>query len=444
MQDNQPNILFFLTDQHRFDWLGSNPEVPVRTPNIERLEKQGVRFDNALCPAPLCAPSRACLASGYQYERAGVPHNAVDFPENQTTYYQLLRDEGNYHVMGCGKFDLHKSTPKWGTDGQRCLSEWGFSAGTDNAGKWDAVISGAEEPQDPYMAFLHRNGLAETHVADMRRRRDEGAFRATFPTPLPPEAYCDNWIAQKGLSLLSDAPSGSPWHLVVNFAGPHDPLDVTEEMHGWYRDPDVDFPEPTKAGDELTPDEHADARRNYAAMIENIDNWIGKYLEVLEERNERQETIVVFSSDHGEMLGDHGEWRKRSPYHPSVAIPLVIDDPRMRPQEPSDALVGLHDLFATFLQQANVSIPDDTDSRSLVDILRGKKESHRKHIRTALGNWEAVFDGRYKFVRGYDDLSQDTDGVLLDTLNGEKQDVSNTHPDIKQHLKEVCDSGRQL
>jgi len=439
MHDDQPNLLFFLTDQHRYDWLGSNPGVPVRTPNIDRLATQGIRFDNALCPSPLCAPSRACLASGHAYDQAGVPHNSIDFPVDQTTYYQLLRDTAEYHVMGCGKFDLHKSTPNWGLDGQRCLSEWGFSAGIDNAGKWDAVISGAETPQDPYMQYIHQQDLADSHVTDMRRRRDVGAFRATFPTPLPPEAYCDNWIAKKGLSLLADAPPERPWHLVVNFAGPHDPMDITEDMHGWYRNPDVPFPAPTNPGEDLTPTEHADVRRNYAAMIENIDNWVGEYLAVLDDRNERQETVVVFSSDHGEMLGDHGEWRKRSPYHPSVAIPLVVDDPRQQPRESSDALVSLHDLFATFLDWAGIDPPVDVDSRSLCGLVSGTETTHREYLRTALGEWQAVFDRRYKYIEGYEPLTADTDGILVDTIEGERRDVSDEHPEIRSRLAQVCD-----
>lgn len=432
---DRPNILLFLTDQHRYDWLGSNPDIPVRTPAVDRLEQRGVRLDNVLCPAPLCAPSRACLASGYNYERAGVPHNAVDFPLEMTTYYELLRDAGGYHVMGSGKFDLHKSTPDWGTDGQRCLSEWGFSAGIDNAGKWDAVLSGAETPQDPYMAYLHRNNLAEMHISDMQRRKEEGAFRATFPTPLPEEAYCDNWIARNGLSLLADAPQRKPWHLVVNFAGPHDPMDVTEGMHEYYRNPDIKFPDPVKPGDDFTLEEHTAVRRNYAAMIENIDARVEDYLDVLRKRDELQETIIIFTSDHGEMLGDYGEWRKRSPHHPSVAIPFVAAGPEIKSQEPSSALVSLHDLYATFLEFAGVECPDTVDSRSFTDVLQGQSDSHRNHLRTALGSWDAVFDGRYKLVRGYDPLCEKKELVLVDTYGDETVDVSTSVPEVRNRLE---------
>src|SRR5919108_1032811 len=197
----RPNVLFFLPDQHRPDWVPwpvpGWPEVPVRMPNLAGIATRGVRLTRALCPSPLCAPSRACLASGREYDRCGVPNNHVDYPLDQPTYYQALRAAG-YRVAGVGKFDLHKATLDWGLDGGHLLPEWGFTEGIDNEGKLDAIRSGASAPQGPYMAYLHARGLAQAHVADFRRRVRIGPS-ATHPTPLPDEAYCDNWVASNGL-----------------------------------------------------------------------------------------------------------------------------------------------------------------------------------------------------------------------------------------------------
>ncbi len=102
-----PNILFLFPDQLRHDFVEPSSGVPVRTPNIRRLAAEGVRFTHAITPAPLCAPARACLASGLEYDRCRVPTNAQNYPLDQPTFYQLLRNSG-YHVCGCGKFDLHK------------------------------------------------------------------------------------------------------------------------------------------------------------------------------------------------------------------------------------------------------------------------------------------------------------------------------------------------
>ena len=174
----RPNILLLFPDQLRFDWTGANGKVNVRTPNLDALAKRGTRFTRVLVASPLCAPSRGCLACGKEYDRGRVPNNGVDYPLDQTTYYQRLRDSG-YHVIGCGKFDLHKKTKDWGLDGKRLLKELGYSDGIDNAGKHDATSSGAVTPKDPYMALLHRRGLAAAHVEDFHKRKD---YSATFAT----------------------------------------------------------------------------------------------------------------------------------------------------------------------------------------------------------------------------------------------------------------------
>ncbi|MGH9632724.1 MAG: sulfatase-like hydrolase/transferase, partial [Bryobacteraceae bacterium] len=146
-----PNILFLFPDQLRFDWTGANKKLPVRTPHLDQLAARGVRFTNAVVASPLCAPSRACLAAGKEYDRCGVPSNGQDYPISQKTYYTLLRDSG-YEVLGCGKLDLAKASHDWGVDGKKHLTEWGFSDGVNNAGKFDAIRNSYPEPQDPYMA----------------------------------------------------------------------------------------------------------------------------------------------------------------------------------------------------------------------------------------------------------------------------------------------------
>ena len=263
----RPNLLLVIADQHRFDFTGANPELPPLTPVLDRLAARGVSFTNAVTPAPLCAPARACLASGRSYDRCGVAGNAQDYPLDQQTYYGLLRDSG-YHVAGAGKFDLHKATLDWQLDGSRHMSEWGFSEGIDSEGKHDAIKSGAERPAGPYMAELHRRALAAQHVRDYARHK----YRDTDPTPLPDDLYGDNWIAENALGLLDRCPADRPWHLVVNFSGPHEPMDVTAGMR--QRWAGVRLP-PPHDNDEWDAATHQRIRQNYAAMIENIDRHLG-------------------------------------------------------------------------------------------------------------------------------------------------------------------------
>ena len=400
----RPNILFFLPDQHRPDFLGVNPELPVRTPNLDQLAANGVLFSRAITPSPLCAPARACLASGRDYHRCRVPSNAVDYPLDQPTYYQALRDAG-YHVAGVGKFDLHKATLDWGLDGKRLIHEWGFSDGIDNEGKYDGVGSGAEEPKGPYMAFLHERGLAAQHVKDLHERHHSWD---TYPTPLPDDAYCDNWVAENGLSLLREFPEDRPWHLVINFTGPHNPMDVTESMLDGWRD--VSFP-PPNANDQLDAEAHSLIRQNYSAMVENIDRHVGRFLAEVEARGELDNTLILYSSDHGEMLGDHNRWGKGTFHQASVGIPMIVSGPGIRQGIQSSAIVPLHDLTATILDWAGVDGLPEMDSRSLRPVLEGRSVPHRECVTAGLGKWRMICDDRYKLV-----LREDAEPLLFDTI----------------------------
>jgi arylsulfatase len=430
-----PNFLFFLPDQHRPDWLPSSPDLPLRMPNVAQIAGQGVRFTRAICPSPLCAPSRACLASGKEYDRCGVANNKDDYPLDQPTYYQSLRDSG-YRVAGVGKFDLHKATLDWGLDGSRLIREWGFTEGIDNEGKMDAIASGAVAPKGPYMAYLHERGLAATHVADFRGRRANQGMHAT---PLPEDAYCDNWIAANGLRFLQQFPENQPWHLVVNFTGPHSPMDVTEAMHRRWQG--VHFPPPVE-NTQLDPESHDAIRQNYAAMLENIDRLIGLFLDAVRERGEIDRTVIVYSSDHGEMLGDHNRWGKSTYYQPSVGIPLIAAGPGIQQGVASDALVSLHDLASTFLELAGAPPLPGMDSRSLVPVLQGTHATLRDHVRSGLDSWRMVFDGRYKLVR---DLRGGPDGeqsvVLFDLAEDprELRNIATEAPDQVTRLSRLLD-----
>ena len=391
-QPKQPNFLFLLPDQWRPDWLPGNPKIPLNLPHIQALAARGMRFHKVLCASPLCAPSRACLATGREYKNANVASNQVDFPLEQKTYYQSLQKAG-YHTMACGKIDLHKKTLDWGLDGQRLLKEWGFSSGIDNAGKGDAVRSGAESPKDPYMAMLHRKGLAKTHVDDFKRRKN---YSATHITPLPNEAYCDNWIAENAKSLLRSAPQNKPWHLVVNFTGPHNPVDITASMEDRSRQ----YPHPNQST-EFDAATHQKVRQNYTVMCENIDTRIGEIIDQVRQRGELENTLIVFSSDHGEMLGDHNRWGKHVPYQASAGIPLIVAGLDVQPNRQSNALASLIDISATFLDYANAAKLPQMEARSLRPVLTGKATKHRDFLLSALEEWKLVWDGRHKLIEGF-------------------------------------------
>jgi arylsulfatase len=430
IKTRKPNFLFFFPDQHRPDWLGCNPALPLRTPNLDRLCANGVRFTNAFTPSPLCSPARACLATGRDYHRCGVRNNRQNTPLSLPTYYQYLRDSG-YEVAGVGKFDLHKADHDWGLDGSKMLKEYGFTRGIDNEGKMNAISSyrsRGNRPGGPYMEYLRTRGLDLEHAdsVEQGRKKHNGAW----VTPLPDDAYCDNWIAGNAERFLSEFPEDQPWHLVVNFAGPHNPFDVTADMHEAWKD--VCLP-PAYDNDQDDPGVVMARRRHYAAMIENIDKHVGSMIELVKQRGELEHTIIVYASDHGEMLGDHGRWAKSVPYTPSSGVPLIISGPGIQAGVCSDALVSMHDLAATFLDYGRTDPLPDSDAVSLRHVLEGQDEKHRDYVISGLNEWSMIFDGHFKCVIGLEESP-----MLFDMITDphELMNLADTHPKMVAQLVE--------
>ena len=152
------------------------------------------------------------------------------------------------------------------------------------------------------------------------------------------------------------------------------------------------------AGDD--PDGILRRRRYYAAMIENIDRQVGRLVRAVAERGELENTIILYSSDHGEMLGDHDRWGKGVWYEPSVGIPLIVAGPGVGERVVSDALVSLHDLAATLIDYAGSAPLPGMDALSLRPLLEGRTAEHRSHITGGLQRWQMVLDRRFKLVLG--------------------------------------------
>ncbi|MDE6455402.1 MAG: sulfatase-like hydrolase/transferase, partial [Dysosmobacter sp.] len=247
------------------------------------------------------------------------------------------------------------------------LGTLGFTRALENEGKCDAVWAFRHAEAGPYGRFLHSRGLMEEYCEDhLRRAQNPLDFQAAA---IPAEAYADNWVTENALAeLRSLAEGGRPWFLMVNFSGPHDPWDVTQDMRRrWER---TEFPIP---GDYTGPaGALMGVRQNYAAMLENIDSCVGAVLEELERLGQGRETVVIYSADHGEMLGDRNRFFKSLPYQPSVHIPLLISGPGILQNHICASLVQLHDLAATIAALAGSAMPPGTDAKSLLPLAAGK------------------------------------------------------------------------
>lgn len=448
--DSRPNILFVYCDQHRPDWLGCATEypndIPVRTPNLDRLAAAGVRFTNAVCPSPLCSPSRICLAVGKEYRNnGGVLDNLQCHSFSNETFYTRLREAG-YCTLQAGKLDLSK-----GLDipfslpcsklkhGRLSMVEVGFCDMVGVIGRWAERYDHYALPMDPYEEHLQQCGLFDVNVSDMSSRKHRHCSRyLTTPTDLPDEHYKDNWITQRAIEMLNAAPPGRPWFLQLNFDNPHDPSDITRRMEQQCRSRDI--PGPHRPGDEFTPDEHLAMRQNYTAQVENNDRLIGVVLDELARRGELADTLIAYTSDHGDMLGDSGVFGKCRWRWQSAGVPLIVSGAGVTGERVNTDPATNLDLAATFLDYASAGIPDDYDSISMRPVLEGRTAPIRGHVLSDLvtgpgRGWRMVFDGRHKLIR---DSEADAE-MLFDLADDpfEETDIAGDRPETVRTLAAV-------
>lgn len=394
----QPNILFLFPDQHRWDWLGCAGDLDLHTPHLDSLAAEGTRFTRCYTPSPVCSPARACLATGRRYTRHSVVSNGQNTPTELPNYYRLIQDQG-YQVSGVGKFDLHKPDKNWGIDGKNMLPEYGFTSGCDNEGKGDAIAAynnNGKEPKGPYLQHLKERGNVDDYYQMWYKDGEHRGLQFSEINPLPKEDYCDNWVGNNALTEIEHFEKDKPWHLVVNFVGPHDPYDVLPEMaeSTGHRD----FPA-AHANEKDDVEESTRRRRYYAAMIENIDRMAGDMIAAIEARGDLENTIIVYSSDHGEMLGDHGRWAKSVPFDPSVRVPLIVKGPGVIAGQVRDDLISMHDICALVLEAAGAANDAGMDCKSPWPALRGDSAEHRDYLSIGLNNWRLIVEGDYKYVQ---------------------------------------------
>jgi arylsulfatase A-like enzyme len=239
-----------------------------------------------------------------------------------------------------------------------------------------------------------------------------------------------------GLEMLRNFPSEAPWHLTVNFPSPHSPFDAPASwLERWNG---VDFPQPHRPRGNMTPEDHLAVRRNYAAMIECVDYWCGQMIAEVAGRGEMENTLIVISADHGEMLGDHNSWGKGTMRWPSVRVPMIIAGPGVkRPGRSNDALIELTDLAATFLESAGIPVPDGWDARSLAPILRDETETHREFQVSMLNQKRMIADCQYKLI-----LGEGRETMLFDILADpwEDHDLAQERPDQVKRLTEQLEA----
>jgi len=402
----RPNLLFLMADQHRADCVGAEGNAALHTPNLDRVAAEGVRFSCAYTSTPSCTPARAGILSGlspWHHGMLGYGRVAARYPHEMP---QALREAG-YHTTGIGK--MHWSP-------QRSLH--GF-----------------------HQTILDESGRVETKgfLSDYRQwfreyapDRDPDAtgigwndYRAK-PYALPEELHPTRWTGDEAVRFLKDYDRPEPFFLKVSFARPHSPYDPPVRFMNQYAQ--VDLPEPflgdwaerdamhgaeldfSLARGDLGKQQARASRQGYYGSVSFLDEQIGRILTVLDRRRLTDDTLIVFTADHGDMLGDHHLWRKTYAYAGSARIPMLLRWPAgMTDAERGQVRtepVELRDLLPTFLDAARVPVGEsDFDGRSMLMLIGGKNAPWRETLDLEHSTcywpenqWTALTDGRHKYV----------------------------------------------
>lgn len=395
MSDTRPNILWICTDQQRFDTLGCYGNTFVQTPNIDRLAREGVLFEHACSQNPVCTPSRASFLTGRYPRTTRCRQNGQSIPENEVLVTKMLHDSG--YVCGLsGKLHLSPCNPSACTQSERRINDGydEFFWSHDPGDKW---------PANQYRQWLRSQGVESIHSE---------CPHSNYIQYGPPEHHTQTaWCTEMAMSFIKQAARfDQPWLFSMNPFDPHHPFDPPLEALERYADIIDTIPLPNYVEGELDnkpiwqqidhkgsyggrekfkhsetiETDHRWIRAAYWAMIDVIDSQIGRVLDLLEATGQRENTIVIFTSDHGEMLGDHGIYLK-GPYFydPAVSVPLIVSCPgKIKAGQRSKALVELCDIAPTILDACGIDRHPGMQARSLWPMLTGdlSLDHHRDDV----------------------------------------------------------------
>jgi len=400
----KPDVLVILTDQWNPRYL-SWENAEVRTPNLDRIARDGLVFDACYTPSPVCMPARISLITGlYPHDHghavwSNVTHYHVP-AESATMFHDIQR--AGYTTAQIGK--LHwMSGPNWKRD-FKTVEEYHRALGLD------VVISGAGPPNSPedksaYCQHLQELGLLEAVAADIHDRYLKGEY---FPCPslVKPDDYHDSFLTGTAVDFIRRQPTDKPMCLVVSLHSPHPPLDAPGEFATMYAPPALTLPPnvPENFTREKQSIDRAELRRwlaNYLGKISLVDYNIGRLVAAMKERGSWDDALVIFSSDHGEMMGSHGVMSKGRFYEESARVPLVIRWPQHVKPGRTKALAQMFDIYPTIVDAIGGELTHGRMAKSLLPVATGSAKAVRQLVISEIGNLPPLClmarDLRYKW-----------------------------------------------
>jgi len=387
-----PNLLLVFTDQQSFDMLGCYGNKQIQTPNLDQLAKEGVRFEYCISSNPVCTPMRGMLLSGQHPLKNGAFSNDLCMLPGKGKYFgEVMRDNG-YRTGYVGKWHIY------GGDRNR-----GIPAGPYRYGFDDLFQSNnCQLNYDPEVAFYYDQNSGK------KVKFNEW------------EVYGQTKQAEK---FIKESPKDKPWALFVSWHPPHDhkglkytTLPSLEKLY----DPAKIKLRPSQKD---TPKVRKDMQ-GYMAMVTGCDIAMGRLIDTLKKQGAYDDTIVVFTSDHGDLHGAHGRpWAKSFPEDESVRVPLIIRYPEKLKPRSSDLLVGTLELMPTILGMMNLPIPDECDGENLMPHIASRDDDAVSSVPLFyfLPSWRGVFTKEFTYSERSRDENDDKD-ISWNTLYDRKKD----------------------
>jgi len=432
-QPMKANILFITMDQARYDTIGANGSPLAQTPHLDKLAAGGVLFTNCAAQSPVCMPSRATMMTGLYPKGHGVTDNFVcSLSPRQATVQELLRRAG-YQAAIIGKNHYTYRPDRAGSTKPGHVLQT-LPAGWDYHDMVDLKAGAISTTPDAYRRELKRLGLFDKYLDWYRN----GGLRATDaisinPWTLPAELHPDNVVGHKVVEYIDRLPAERPFFLWASFNGPHPPFDTPEPWDRLFDEARI--PLPAWSEDELekkTPEQrllfeaqarfwkkHTPKDRDrllrrmialYRGSVSLIDHWIGKTLEALNNKGLTGNTLVIFTSDHGDYQGCHRMLGKGcSLYDDLIHIPLIVSGPGVPAGRIESGPVEHTDLLPTMLAAAGAERPMNITGRDLVALAaRGtgarqasfSEYTYLKGVRTP--RWKYVYYAGKPYAELYD------------------------------------------
>ena len=357
------NLLVIISDEHRFDSLGLFSNGRIKTPHLDALANGGTQFSRAYTPSPMCVPARAALACGTYVHQNRFWDSATAYNGKPRSWMHYLRDAG-YETTSIGKLHFHSGQIDNGFSREilpmHIVGERGWPIGLlrEDPPKFDAAEELAREV-----------GGGASSYTDY----DRAITQAT-----------QDWLAKK-----SEDPT--PFAGFISFVSPHYPLIAPDDYLALY-DAD-DMPEAIASihdhpalntlrqffdyEDYFTPERAKEARAAYFALVSFMDHCVGQVMDALRQSGHAEDTLVIYTSDHGELLGDHGFWTKMAMYEGSVAVPMIVNGPGIPQGQNRDDAVHLLDIPATAMALAGLEQPADWPGLNLMTTARSDPDYDR-------------------------------------------------------------------